>query len=139
MKCLQCCLLSIFYIKPQRFSRWYFWSFRCLLSIFYIKPQRCSNSVTSKCCCLLSIFYIKPQLICYKLVKAVSCLLSIFYIKPQPLAILYRYFQEVTSFLRLTKWTPNYLRSVFDAIFSILPTTNIVKFHANIKRTLKKF
>ena len=46
-------------------------------------------------------------------------LLSIIYLLHQTTtpAILYRYFHEVTSFLRLTKWTPNYLRSVFDAIF----------------------
>ena len=48
-------------------------------------------------------------------------------------------FQEVTSILRWTKWLLGRQRSAFDAIFSILPTTNVVKFHANVKRTLKKF
>ena len=56
-----CCLISLFYIKPQLFFAWVFVDNRCLISLFYIKPQRleCSNSQARRC--LISLFYIKPQ------------------------------------------------------------------------------
>ena len=34
------CILSKFYIKPQRLIRLLFWELCCILSKFYIKPQR---------------------------------------------------------------------------------------------------
>ena len=33
----------------------------CILSKFYIKPQRRSDPPVGSCCCILSKFYIKPQ------------------------------------------------------------------------------
>ena len=36
----------------------------CILSKFYIKPQRLCVSSTTRRCCILSKFYIKPQRIC---------------------------------------------------------------------------
>ena len=38
---------------------------RCILSKFYIKPQRLDSSVSRRACCILSKFYIKPQLFSY--------------------------------------------------------------------------
>ena len=55
------CILSKFYIKPQRRFFWSrSWS-SCILSKFYIKPQlkRNPNMITQSC--ILSKFYIKPQ------------------------------------------------------------------------------
>ena len=55
------CILSKFYIKPQRRDISLKYCVRCILSKFYIKPQRQStHSVLTKCC-ILSKFYIKPQ------------------------------------------------------------------------------
>ena len=34
----------------------------CLLSLFYIKPQQVLNEIFGLDSCLLSLFYIKPQL-----------------------------------------------------------------------------
>ena len=34
------CILSKFYIKPQRLFNEEFWNYGCILSKFYIKPQR---------------------------------------------------------------------------------------------------
>ena len=53
--------------------------------------------------------------------------------------ILLAYFLEVTLKLANKKERKSGRRSVFDAIFLILPITNVMKYHANIKRTLKKF
>ena len=53
--------------------------------------------------------------------------------------ILLAYFLEVTLKLANKKGRKSGRRSVFDAIFLILPITNVMKYHANIKRTLKKF
>ena len=38
------------------------WSLCCILSKFYIKPQRCPTTTLQKPRCILSKFYIKPQL-----------------------------------------------------------------------------
>ena len=38
---------------------------RCILSKFYIKPQRCECYDVWRLCCILSKFYIKPQHHCY--------------------------------------------------------------------------
>ena len=55
----------------------------CLLSSFYIKPQREPGTGVSSNSCLLSSFYIKPQPSEWFYVCQGSCLLSSFYIKPQ--------------------------------------------------------
>ena len=56
-----CCILSKFYIKPQRNRRYFDKKNRCILSKFYIKPQLTRLSVYSLIGCILSKFYIKPQ------------------------------------------------------------------------------
>ena len=82
----------------------YSW-YHCLLSVFYIKPQRggsslcCRRGLSSICIlhqtttwakvnqcfqnCLLSVFYIKPQPRKLWQTESPYCLLSVFYIKPQ--------------------------------------------------------
>ena len=60
----------------------------CILSKFYIKPQRCILYNILGCGCILSKFYIKPQLVEKGDYDLIGCILSKFYIKPQ-LAILF--------------------------------------------------
>ena len=63
-KCIQftlCCILSKFYIKPQRLCRCSSWPSGCILSKFYIKPQRGLRRNEGVVRCILSKFYIKPQ------------------------------------------------------------------------------
>ena len=55
----------------------------CILSKFYIKPQRCLRFFWPRTCCILSKFYIKPQPVALLLTTSSSCILSKFYIKPQ--------------------------------------------------------
>ena len=55
----------------------------CILSKFYIKPQRRNAPVLLVCCCILSKFYIKPQLAFDFNLFSSRCILSKFYIKPQ--------------------------------------------------------
>ena len=81
-----CCILSKFYIKPQRFRRRSSWSSSCILSKFYIKPQPELSSRCGNTSCILSKFYIKPQLARIRPYSAIRCILSKFYIKPQPIA-----------------------------------------------------
>ena len=99
-----CCLISLFYIKPQLCDR-----LRCvgwvvlylcstsnhnpvqdfrnnveLSYIFVLHQTTTSNlrlSTTSSC--LISLFYIKPQLDSGGNLRIKSCLISLFYIKPQ--------------------------------------------------------
>ena len=56
----------------------------CLLSLFYIKPQRAEQKHEEAENCLLSLFYIKPQPEVQRRSVGPNCLLSLFYIKPQP-------------------------------------------------------
>ena len=56
----------------------------CILSKFYIKPQRAALNVSAGIGCILSKFYIKPQLRRQPLQRSMGCILSKFYIKPQP-------------------------------------------------------
>ena len=77
------CILSKFYIKPQRLRRCPSWASGCILSKFYIKPQRLAPSRLLCFCCILSKFYIKPQLYFWSGVTPDCCILSKFYIKPQ--------------------------------------------------------
>ena len=55
----------------------------CILSKFYIKPQRRPRCRQTRSCCILSKFYIKPQQEPPKPYNAPGCILSKFYIKPQ--------------------------------------------------------
>ena len=57
---------------------------RCILSKFYIKPQRQMPFNEKGEGCILSKFYIKPQLVPDESDAPSSCILSKFYIKPQP-------------------------------------------------------
>ena len=56
------CILSKFYIKPQRTPLLLLGTASCILSKFYIKPQQKQMMRFSASCCILSKFYIKPQL-----------------------------------------------------------------------------
>ena len=56
---------------------------RCILSKFYIKPQRSHPQQQPHKRCILSKFYIKPQLNFSIFDNGFSCILSKFYIKPQ--------------------------------------------------------
>ena len=56
-----CCILSKFYIKPQRLLIVLRETPGCILSKFYIKPQRHDPHVSIFRSCILSKFYIKPQ------------------------------------------------------------------------------
>ena len=100
-----CCILSKFYIKPQREPPRTKWgcvvSYRnstsnhnayqvtlsngtsCILSKFYIKPQPYLLLHHDGTRCILSKFYIKPQLSPWPPEAGCSCILSKFYIKPQ--------------------------------------------------------
>ena len=61
--CFLCrCILSKFYIKPQRRYRVREIEARCILSKFYIKPQQPAVFFVRQVGCILSKFYIKPQL-----------------------------------------------------------------------------
>ena len=77
------CILSKFYIKPQRFGSGITTGFRCILSKFYIKPQLRLERELACCSCILSKFYIKPQRVAGKGYSRTGCILSKFYIKPQ--------------------------------------------------------
>ena len=73
-KCV-CCILSKFYIKPQRVNPAHGYSRSCILSKFYIKPQQLLAALLTARSCILSKFYIKPQL---KLLPLV-CLIVVSY------------------------------------------------------------
>ena len=59
------CILSKFYIKPQRHRRCFARPSGCILSKFYIKPQLRGSLWFLYRGCILSKFYIKPQLITF--------------------------------------------------------------------------
>ena len=77
------CILSKFYIKPQRNQPTHIRCMCCILSKFYIKPQLMANFQTWVDSCILSKFYIKPQRQPQVQYALSSCILSKFYIKPQ--------------------------------------------------------
>ena len=77
------CILSKFYIKPQRLCRCSSWPSGCILSKFYIKPQRGLRRNEGVVRCILSKFYIKPQQQKQMALQQRCCILSKFYIKPQ--------------------------------------------------------
>ena len=88
-KCIQftlCCILSKFYIKPQRRGLRNLRHSSCILSKFYIKPQHPSKVFARYQSCILSKFYIKPQRLCRCSSWPSGCILSKFYIKPQRVA-----------------------------------------------------
>ena len=55
----------------------------CVISFFYIKPQRERENPRKYPSCVISFFYIKPQLWLYTPLRRVRCVISFFYIKPQ--------------------------------------------------------
>ena len=55
------CLISSFYIKPQRQGEHGADTAYCLISSFYIKPQHQASCCLRLSYCLISSFYIKPQ------------------------------------------------------------------------------
>ena len=77
------CILSKFYIKPQRKKEQAAREKGCILSKFYIKPQQWMIAGVLRYCCILSKFYIKPQQYTDSWKVKWSCILSKFYIKPQ--------------------------------------------------------
>ena len=77
------CILSKFYIKPQRETLNMKSQRSCILSKFYIKPQHPTTPALRLCCCILSKFYIKPQQDFASGLRWMRCILSKFYIKPQ--------------------------------------------------------
>ena len=83
----ECCILSKFYIKPQRSSRDSALETRCILSKFYIKPQPMDDKECLRNRCILSKFYIKPQHPSWISGTVCCCILSKFYIKPQLLRL----------------------------------------------------
>ena len=77
------CVISFFYIKPQRRSCDPPSRRRCVISFFYIKPQQDNAEISIKVGCVISFFYIKPQLYTLSFNVTFSCVISFFYIKPQ--------------------------------------------------------
>ena len=77
------CILSKFYIKPQRCILYNILGCGCILSKFYIKPQLLGSLRQPRRRCILSKFYIKPQRYILHHISDRSCILSKFYIKPQ--------------------------------------------------------
>ena len=67
MRLTSCCLISLFYIKPQPSRILSAGILSCLISLFYIKPQPERRFPLLSGCCLISLFYIKPQHISYNL------------------------------------------------------------------------
>ena len=55
----------------------------CISSVSYIKPQRFSVILVIILSCISSVSYIKPQLWLLLSVKVLSCISSVSYIKPQ--------------------------------------------------------
>ena len=80
-------LIEILHQTTTRYPRLFKLS-SCILSKFYIKPQRFMPTVLLRTSCILSKFYIKPQLSMAPSKSTVSCILSKFYIKPQQFPIL---------------------------------------------------
>ena len=103
---VECCILSKFYIKPQRNRRYFDKKNRCILSKFYIKPQLCLTSFPGDPTALylieilhqtttrrtevesLSWLYLieilhQTTTVLPFLVILLRCILSKFYIKPQ--------------------------------------------------------
>ena len=103
---VECCILSKFYIKPQRNRRYFDKKNRCILSKFYIKPQLCLTSFPGDPTALylieilhqtttrrtevesLSWLYLieilhQTTTVYWMIVYLLCCILSKFYIKPQ--------------------------------------------------------
>ena len=80
---VNCCISSLFYIKPQHNRSRLETSLSCISSRFYIKPQPLLLISQSATRCISSLFYIKPQLSNILTWTIRSCISSLFYIKPQ--------------------------------------------------------
>ena len=59
----------------------------CVISFFYIKPQRNLQALRPSCSCVISFFYIKPQLQGEVPRAGIRCVISFFYIKPQQILV----------------------------------------------------
>ena len=79
-----CCIILLFYIKPQPFSRVVYWVARCIILLFYIKPQLALARPLAGCSCIILLFYIKPQRRIWTRSFSAGCIILLFYIKPQP-------------------------------------------------------
>ena len=80
---LFCCIILLFYIKPQPDEGNPNVPDGCIILLFYIKPQRIDGMASDVPCCIILLFYIKPQQIeGYKKTIA-GCIILLFYIKPQ--------------------------------------------------------
>ena len=77
------CILSKFYIKPQRWIKKYNESISCILSKFYIKPQLAAlKAANSPALYLIEILHQTTTRTSYSC-TILGCILSKFYIKPQ--------------------------------------------------------
>ncbi len=80
---LSCCILFLFYIKPQPQLRTSNAVTGCILFLFYIKPQHSIDWHKTNERCILFLFYIKPQRSGMSVKYGKGCILFLFYIKPQ--------------------------------------------------------
>ena len=78
------CIISSFYIKPQRNALKAEIRNGCIISSFYIKPQLLKALNVCFRSCIISSFYIKPQHTRVTYLVSPCCIISSFYIKPQP-------------------------------------------------------
>ena len=78
----QSCILSKFYIKPQRFGELDLSNHGCILSKFYIKPQLHGYGLARSGLYLIEILH-QTTTGYFDHITAVGCILSKFYIKPQ--------------------------------------------------------
>ena len=113
------CELSYILILHQTttYRRCWFYCRRCLISLFYIKPQRRLQGNDNGKRCLISLFYIKPQLLTFSYNNAHSCLISLFYIKPQQSAAV-RFLQRVVLYPYST--SNHNLLSIICASFAVV-------------------
>ena len=102
------CIILLFYIKPQLPNQAKSYVMRCIILLFYIKPQLSRTSPAAALSCIILLFYIKPQLSCVKVRHDSGCIILLFYIKPQ-LSLSHRIFYRVVSFFFSTS-NHNYSR-----------------------------
>ena len=116
------CVISFFYIKPQRQREYAKTRRSCVISFFYIKPQQAPPLSAPPMGCVISFFYIKPQLLECEGKTNRSCVISFFYIKPQQsteagvltngCVISFFYIKPQRPFSRFTdRWVVLYLSS----------------------------
>ena len=81
--CRSCCVIFLFYIKPQPLPSPAQTIPSCVIFLFYIKPQPSSLGNLEFLGCVIFLFYIKPQRVAHPLAVAPCCVIFLFYIKPQ--------------------------------------------------------